>query len=143
MPSPHAPIPRNGVESGVLGPRVTFAEQRSHDGYENGSDDDLGGEGEPEAPTCRASDQASCGTTHDAKEDCHEAANRLHARNEDSGDEPDDYAGAEAGEDAVDFHIVIQSLFGRGLAFSGECHDARYRAEVLLAIPAFEKELGE
>lgn len=104
---------------GVLGPRITLAEQGSHDCHKNRCDHDLGGEGEPKTPPSGRPNQAASRTTYDAEQDRHEATDGLHAGHKDASDEADDDAGPQAGQDAVDFHGAIKPLHGRFLAFSG------------------------
>jgi hypothetical protein len=127
----------------VLGPRISLAEQRRNDGHQDCGDYDLGGEGEPEAPTGSGSDEAASCATHDADEDGHQAADGLHAGNQDAGDEADNDAGAQAGPDALDFHGAIQSLPGRNFAFSRQGDCAGNCPEVLLSVAAAQELIGE
>jgi hypothetical protein len=97
---------------GVLGPRISPAEQRRDDCYQDRRDDDLRGKSEQKAPPCGGAKETTRCSAHDSEQDRHEAADGLHAGNQDSGDQADDDAGTETGKDAVDFHSSIQPLDG-------------------------------
>ena len=133
----------------LLGPALS--EERGHDGHEDRRDHDLCGEGQPEAPSDRVTDQRAGGSADYADQDGHEATDGLHAGHQDACDQADDYSGTEAGPDAFDFHGLIQPLAHRQsgrlasipLTLACQCDETGYRSEVLLAVATFQQWLGE
>ena len=82
----------------------------SHDCYQDGRYQDLGSEGEPETPPRCVTDHSPSSTADDTDQDGDETPDGLHARNQDSSDESDNYSNEKAADKAGDLHGSTQPL---------------------------------
>ena len=82
----------------------------SHDCHQDGRYQDLGSEGEPETPPRCITYHSSSSTANNADQDRDETPNGLHARNQDSSDESNNYSNKKAADKAGNFHNATQPL---------------------------------
>jgi hypothetical protein len=88
----------------------TLPEGSRHYGNQNGRYQDLGSKCEPETPLRCITDQGPSSTADNADENGDETPNGLHARNQNSSDEANNYSNKEPTDEARDFHGATQPL---------------------------------
>jgi len=77
---------------------------------QDGGNQDLGSEGEPETPLRCIADHCSTGSANYTDQNRDETPDGLHARNQDPSDKADNYSNKEATDEARDFHDATQPL---------------------------------